>query len=102
MMKFAEYVLDVICDLLGTDDYLEGYFGILFALLLFALTFTLISGYTENRKHTLALLRYDDPDRYIMIRRQRRARQVLVQKLILGVFLWPVIMIYYFIRWLLK
>lgn len=102
MMKFVEYVLDNICNLIGADDYLEGYFGILFALLFFALTFSLISSYMENRKHALALLRYDDPDRYVMIRRQRRARQVLAQKLILGVFLWPVIMIYYFVKWLVK
>lgn len=98
MMKSLETVLDMVCDAFGCRDYLQGYVCILFTLIISFSVYQITSSILEDRRLALKALRYVDYDRYVMIKRRHRRRVVFVQKLILAVFAWPVVLPWFVVK----
>lgn len=81
--------LDGVCDLFGCRDYVQGYVVVLMVVLIAFAAFEIAFNTLEARRDALHLLRYEDYEAYLEIRRRERARIVLMQRLILAVFAWP-------------
>ena len=91
--------LDRICDLFGCTDYVQGYVIILLVILVAFAAFEIAFNAIETRRDALHLLRYKDYEAYLEIRRRDRARVVLMQRLILAVFVWPLLLPLFLWKW---
>lgn len=96
IIKVVGTILDFLCDITGTSDYLEAVLGTsIFAIALITVYCLLIFGIKKVYSSRMLKLKMADRDRYISIRNQTRHICVMAERTVLCFLFFPIVFIYF-------
>lgn len=96
MTKVVGTILDFLCDVTESTDYLEAVLGMsIFFISLVTIYCLLIFGIKKVYSSRMMKLKKTDRDRYISIRNQTRCVRVMIERAALCFIFFPIVLIYF-------